>query len=137
MKKRVLILLAAAIAGAAQTYTSSESNLQMRRWFQDAKFGLFVHWGVYSVLGDGEWVMNNQKIPISEYEKLTSFDPARPERNWIHPKYYFRLAELYEKNGMKEGAIEKYKRFLDLWKNADPEIAEVVEAKKRLAALQG
>jgi serine/threonine protein kinase/Tfp pilus assembly protein PilF len=74
---------------------------------------------------------------ISEYEKLTSFDPSRPERNWIHPKSYFRLAELYEKKGMKEQAIEKYERFLDFWKNADPENPEVVEAKKRLAALQG
>lgn len=63
-------------------YRPSESNLESRRWFQDARFGLFVHWGVYSVLGDGEWVMNNRKIPISEYEKLapqfnpTGFDPA-------------------------------------------------------------
>ena len=38
-------------------------------WFQDARFGLFVHWGVYSVLGDGEWVMQNKKIPIADYEK--------------------------------------------------------------------
>ena len=51
-------------------------------WFQDAKFGLFIHWGVYSVLGDGEWVMNNRKIPIHDYEKLprafnpVDFDPA-------------------------------------------------------------
>jgi tetratricopeptide (TPR) repeat protein len=74
---------------------------------------------------------------ISEYEKLTTFDPARPERNWTHPKYYFLLAELYEKKGIKDRAIGTYKRFLDLWKNADPEIPEVVEAKKRLAALQG
>jgi alpha-L-fucosidase len=58
------------------------SNLEARRWFQDAKFGLFIHWGVYSVLADGEWVMNNRKIPVSRYEKLpaffnpTEFNPA-------------------------------------------------------------
>ncbi len=74
---------------------------------------------------------------ISEYEKLTSFDPSRPERNWIHPKYYFRLAELYDKKGLKERAIAGYQKFLDLWKNADPEIPEVVATNKRLAALQG
>jgi len=34
---------------------------------------LFIHWGVYSVLGDGEWVMNNQQIPIKTYEKLPAF----------------------------------------------------------------
>ena len=68
--------------GAQSSYQPTPANLAARRWFQDAKFGLFVHWGVYSVLADGEWVMNNKKIPISEYEKLparfnpTEFDPA-------------------------------------------------------------
>src|SRR5262245_15488322 len=63
-------------------YQPTPENLEARDWFQNAKFGLFVHWGVYSVLADGEWVMNNKKIPISEYEKLparfnpTEFDPA-------------------------------------------------------------
>jgi alpha-L-fucosidase len=67
---------------AQSQYQPTPENLEARRWFQDAKFGLFVHWGVYSVLGDGEWVMNNKKIPISEYENLTAqfnpteFDPA-------------------------------------------------------------
>jgi serine/threonine protein kinase/Tfp pilus assembly protein PilF len=74
---------------------------------------------------------------ITEYEKLTTFNPSRPERNWIHPKYHVRLAELYEQKGLKDRAIDSYRKFLKIWKNADPEIAEVVEAKKRLAALQG
>ena len=67
----------------AQTrYQPSAANLAAREWFQNARFGLFVHWGVYSVLGDGEWVMNNRKIPIADYEKLPAqfnpvmFDPA-------------------------------------------------------------
>ena len=65
-----------------QQYQPAPENLEARRWFQDAKFGLFVHWGVYSVMGDGEWVMNNKKITIDEYEKLppqfnpTDFNPA-------------------------------------------------------------
>lgn len=57
----------------AQEYIPSQENLEARAWFQQAKFGLFVHWGVYSLLGDGEWVMNNQNISISEYEKLPAF----------------------------------------------------------------
>jgi alpha-L-fucosidase len=87
MSKRLLALLpicvlVAAVAALAQSYQPSEANLKSREWFQDAKFGLFVHWGVYSVLGNGEWVMENQKIPIAEYETLpgrfnpSSFDPA-------------------------------------------------------------
>jgi len=58
---------------SAQEYVPSKENLEAREWFQQAKFGLFVHWGVYSLLGDGEWVMNNQNIAIDEYEKLPTF----------------------------------------------------------------
>ncbi len=62
---------------SAQTYKPSESNLKARQWFQDSKFGLFIHWGVYSVLGDGEWVMNNKKMTIAEYEPLAArFNPT-------------------------------------------------------------
>ena len=66
----------------AQKYVPTAENLEAREWFQNARFGLFIHWGVYSILADGEWVMNNQNISISEYEKLPSFfnpidfDPA-------------------------------------------------------------
>jgi alpha-L-fucosidase len=57
-------------------YKPAPANLAAREAFQDARFGMFVHWGVYSVLGDGEWVMNNKKIPISDYEKLPAlFNP--------------------------------------------------------------
>src|SRR5436309_15643862 len=56
-----------------------------REWFQDSKFGLFIHWGVYSVLGRGEWVMQNEKIPAAEYEKLPAkFNPtAFDAREWV------------------------------------------------------
>lgn len=58
---------------AQENYIPTKENLEARQWFQDAKFGLFIHWGVYSILGDGEWVMNNQNISIDDYEKLPSF----------------------------------------------------------------
>ncbi|MCK5267858.1 MAG: alpha-L-fucosidase, partial [Spirochaetes bacterium] len=41
-----------------------------RQWFREAKFGLFMHYGVYSLLKHGEWVMLHEKIPVKEYEKL-------------------------------------------------------------------
>jgi len=77
-----VFLLSALPAHADPTYVPTPQNLEARRWFQDAKFGLFVHWGVYSVLGDGEWVMNNRKLHVAEYERLpaqfnpTGFDAA-------------------------------------------------------------
>ena len=77
MKSLALLLAAAATLGA-QSYTPTPENLKAREWFQDARFGLFIHWGVYSVLEDGEWVMNNRKIPVSEYEQLPPrFNPVQ------------------------------------------------------------
>jgi alpha-L-fucosidase len=78
ISRRSFLGAVATVAAANQPYVPSNSNLKARQWFQDAKFGLFVHWGVYSVLGRGEWVMHNEKIPISEYEKLAPrFNPIR------------------------------------------------------------
>lgn len=54
-------------------YQPAKENLEAREWFRQAKFGLFIHWGVYSLLGDGEWAMNIQKISIKNYEKLPAF----------------------------------------------------------------
>ena len=83
------MLLAALLNMSAQNdYQPGESNLQSREWFQDAKFGLFVHWGVYSVMAGGgdqgiaEWIMERKDLTVSQYEKLpdffnpTAFDPA-------------------------------------------------------------
>jgi len=86
MKKYVfLFLILFSINLYSQNYIPSEKNLEARKWFSDAKFGLFVHWGVYSILGDGEWVMNNQNISIDEYEKLPSFfNPIEYNpREWV------------------------------------------------------
>lgn len=47
-----------------------------REQFRKARFGMFVHWGLYALLGRGEWVMFHEKIPVSEYERLMSqFNP--------------------------------------------------------------
>ena len=70
---RILVIVLLTANTVFAQYKPSPENIKNREWFQDAKFGLFIHWGVYSVLGDGEWVMNNQQIPIKTYEKLPSF----------------------------------------------------------------
>ncbi len=44
-----------------------EANLQ---WFKDARFGMFIHYGLYSQLGKGEWVQLRDTIPLDEYAKL-------------------------------------------------------------------
>lgn len=63
---------------AQDVYRPAPTNLAARKKFRDAKFGLFIHWGVYSVLGDGEWVMNRRQIPVAAYEPLTlRFNPTK------------------------------------------------------------
>jgi alpha-L-fucosidase len=68
------LALLAASAAAQDGYTPSPENLKARAWFQEARFGLFVHWGAYAVAGEGEWVMHNKRITVSEYER--DFPPA-------------------------------------------------------------
>jgi serine/threonine protein kinase/tetratricopeptide (TPR) repeat protein len=72
---------------------------------------------------------------ISEYEKMISPDPTKSNA-LIHPRYYYSLGKLYEQKGMKDKARRHYRRFLELWKDADPGIAEVDDAKAHLAALK-
>lgn len=70
---------------SAQTYTASPENLVARQRFQDNKFGLFVHWGASSVLGDGEWVMEVKGIPFTDYKKLGKiFNPQHFDASkWV------------------------------------------------------
>ena len=55
---------------------------EQKQWWTEAKIGLFVHWGLYSVLGRGEWAYFNEQIPKEEYEALAdelipeNFSPA-------------------------------------------------------------
>jgi alpha-L-fucosidase len=46
------------------------------KWWRDARFGMFIHWGLYSVLGRHEWAMEEEGIPVAEYEQLAKrFNP--------------------------------------------------------------
>lgn len=82
-KAAVVLLLPCSLAlaetGGEWSYEPTASNLEAREWFQDAKFGIFIHWGIYSELGGAgeqgiaEWVMERKEIPIDKYERLTRF----------------------------------------------------------------
>lgn len=65
--------LVASLAGAlpgARGFQVSRSRSESLEWFKKARFGLFIHYGVYSLLGRGEWVQLREAIPVREYEKL-------------------------------------------------------------------
>jgi alpha-L-fucosidase len=69
-------------APSNETWKPDPKSVQ---WFRNARFGMFVHWGVYSLLGRGEWVMQNEGIPIAKYEELPpQFNPTKfNARDWV------------------------------------------------------
>src|ERR1700744_3150424 len=70
----VLLLITSALAQTEPTaYVPSPQNEKAREWFTDAKFGLFIHWGPFSIPGDGEWGMNNRNITVKNYTRLEKF----------------------------------------------------------------
>ena len=85
----IAIIILASCGGVAQTGKAKTLHLskdERMEWWRDARFGLFIHWGLYSVPagtykgervdGLGEWIMNNAKIPVEEYEKFArQFNP--------------------------------------------------------------
>jgi Tfp pilus assembly protein PilF len=74
---------------------------------------------------------------VSEFEKiLPRYDEDRSFVLIWAVKIYYQLGLAYEKSGWNNKAIEKYQEFLDIWKNADPGIPEVEDAKQRLANLK-
>jgi tetratricopeptide (TPR) repeat protein len=72
-----------------------------------------------------------------EYDRITTLTMGRLLNGDIYAKSFYMLGKIYEQQGNTAKAIEQYEKFLDLWKDADPGIAEVDDAKKRLAGVKG
>jgi len=88
MRNKLLLFIFLSIssfANAQTNYTPSKEILKTRKWFDSARFGMFIHWGASSVLGDGEWVMNNRNIRVDEYKRLLDiFNPvAFDAAKWV------------------------------------------------------
>jgi alpha-L-fucosidase len=72
------LLLLAALPAFPQPRTAPVPDSERTRWFRDAKFGIFVHWGPYSVIGRHEWARHKLQIPQSEYDRFArQFNPVR------------------------------------------------------------
>lgn len=88
MKRTLLTALAALIcigAIAQNPYTPSEDNLKARQEFADSKFGIFLHWGLYSIFAQGEWYLSKGKLSHQEYKKSAdAFYPHRfNAKEWV------------------------------------------------------
>src|ERR1041385_4000468 len=91
MKRRFALFLSITMAAGmalAQPLPAPKSQDEKMQWFREAKFGLFIHWGLYAIPagewkgqfipGIGEWIMNRAKVPVSEYERLAlQFNPVK------------------------------------------------------------
>lgn len=82
MRHFILSLIACSLlplsAAAQDSYTPTKENLEARSEFQDSKFGIFLHWGLYSMLATGEWTMTNRNLNYKEYAKLAGgFYPSK------------------------------------------------------------
>jgi alpha-L-fucosidase len=88
-------LNAAAVQETAKAQSVIVDDQSSRiNWWREARFGMFIHWGVYSIPGRGEWVQWNERIPVGEYAKLA--DQFNPKD--FNPDTW---AELAKSAGMK------------------------------------
>ncbi len=64
--------------------SQKEDRVKRLKWFKEARFGMFVHWGLYSLIGRHEWVMNTEHMSVEEYTKLGPKWHPRPgaAREW-------------------------------------------------------
>src|SRR5712691_3103450 len=94
----VLFLLLAVAGGAARAQAARETREQFDRrtqWWREARFGMFIHWGLYAVPADAtdlkgkkriaEWYLSNKQMQVKDYEKFASqFNPVKFDaRKWV------------------------------------------------------
>src|SRR5580765_8333122 len=93
--KKCLLLLVVFLCAAQSIFSQDTSRDNRMKWWREARFGMFIHWGVYSVPAGtykgqkinriGEWIMNRGKIPVAEYQQFAKeFNPVKFDANeWV------------------------------------------------------
>ena len=80
-----LLFVSTTVNAQESQYTPTPENLKARREFADSKFGIFIHWGIYSMFAQGEWYLQNFPIDKNEYAKAAdAFYPHRFDaKAWV------------------------------------------------------
>lgn len=81
----ILLLAVLSTPLLAQGYVPTAENLEARKQFEDSRFGIFLHWGLYATFAQGEWYMTNADIDCHEYAKVAeAFYPHRfNAKQWV------------------------------------------------------
>src|SRR5215216_599295 len=86
LKLLLCILFACHLSGQGQVKETKQQKDQRMKWWRDARFGLFIHWGLYSIpagewkgeTGHAEWIRTTAQIPLDEYDQFVSkFNPVK------------------------------------------------------------
>src|ERR1041384_3715252 len=122
-RKYFLLVLAALMAGSVFAATPDEARMA---WWREARFGMFIHWGVYSVPAGtykgqkinriGEWIMNRGKIPVADYQQFAAeFNPVKYDADaWVRMakeagmKYIVITAKHHDGFAMFDSKASKY-----------------------------
>jgi tetratricopeptide (TPR) repeat protein len=99
-------------------------------WLED-------HAYILNNLASAYYFNGNLEKAKKEYENIHTLTTGRFKDGDLYVKSFYMLGKIHEQQGNTIKAIESYRKFLDLWKDADPGIAEVEDAKLRLIALKG
>ena len=88
----LLLMLACSLMGKNYLEESSADREERMAWWKEARFGMFIRWGVYSVHGGtykgkqvpgiGEWIMKRGQIPVDEYEAFAKQFDLPPPGEW-------------------------------------------------------
>lgn len=97
--------------------TAKPISAKGMQWFLDSRFGMFIHWGLYSLIAHGEWVMYTENIPVETYEKLApQFNPVRFNADeWVSiaadagQKYMIITSRHHDGFSMYNTALSDYK----------------------------
>src|SRR6266851_4812385 len=122
----IAVCVAAALSVSTAASSPEEERQKRLAWWHEARFGMFIHWGLYAipagewkgkpVPGIGEWIMNHAKIPVKEYERLASqFNPVEFNANeWVSVaknagmKYIVITAKHHDGFAMFGSKVSKY-----------------------------
>jgi tetratricopeptide (TPR) repeat protein len=100
-------------------------------WWNSNAYALF-----YDSMAWAYYLAGDFKKSRVKYETITALTTGRMYYGDVYAKSFYMLGRIYEQQGNKGKAIQHFEKFLDLWKDADPGIAEVEDARSRLANLQ-